>query len=157
MRSEHRLVLDFNTIIRAKIYFFLKKSVWRYIILTGIMGIILPMYGTHPVVSAAIYFLIVMLILWPLQFYSAKTMQKQFHFDALVTFTQEEIIIKYTNKDLVETKNWNWVKQIDLKKDSIWLILNEARPFAINIPKAKLQQSEIDFFIAKETSRYKKG
>ncbi|WP_299780017.1 hypothetical protein [uncultured Formosa sp.] len=145
-----RLVSNFNTILRAKIYLFLKKSIWKYLILTAIMGYLIPINNTHPFVSALLYFLGVMLILWPLQYFSAKTLGKTINFDALVEFNQDKIIINHTNKDEIETKNWNWIKRIELKKDKIWLTLNLSRPFVISIPKSKLQQSEIDFFKLKQ-------
>ncbi|MDW5290346.1 hypothetical protein [Formosa sp. PL04] len=99
-----------------------------------------------PLASALIYFIGIMIILWPLQILSAKTLGQSIHFDALVEFNDHDIIINHTNKDSIETKDWNWVKTIELKKDRIWLTLNLSRPFGISIPKSKLDQSQIDFF-----------
>ncbi|WP_159021365.1 hypothetical protein [Formosa sp. L2A11] len=147
---KQQIVSNFSNIIRGKMYFFLKKSVWKYLILTGIMGYVNPMPNMGPFATAALYFLGVMLILLPLQYFSAKTLGKKINFDALVEFNEEDIIINHNNKDEIETKNWNWISVIDLKKDRIWLTLNQTRPFAISIPKSKLQESEIAFFKQKQ-------
>ena len=80
------------------------------------MGITLPIYGTHPIVSTAIYVLIIIFILWPLQYYSTKTMGQHLNFDALVSFNPYNIVIKHNNKDLIENKSWDWIKHIEVKK-----------------------------------------
>ncbi|CDF78973.1 hypothetical protein BN863_12610 [Formosa agariphila KMM 3901] len=113
------------------------------------MGFSLPINKMNPVVSGLIYFAAVMLLLWPLQYLSAKRFSKLINFDALVEFKEDEIKLNHNITNTTEIHNWNWVNTIDIKKDKIWLTLNEARPFAVSIPKSKLTQSEIDFFKSK--------
>ena len=147
---QQRLVSNYNNILRAKLYFFLKKSIWKYLILCLIMGFSLPIKELSPIVSGMVYFIVVMFLLWPLQYLSAKRFSKLIDFDALVEFNAHEIKIHHKNKDKVEIQDWNWVNTIELKKDRIWLTLNEVRPFAISIPNSKLSQSEIEFFKSKK-------
>ncbi|WP_434035930.1 hypothetical protein [Formosa sp. 4Alg 33] len=145
-----RLVSNFDTIFRAKAYFFLKKSIWKYLLFTLIMGYALPINELSPISSGLIYFVAVMILLWPLQYLSAKRFSKLINFDAIVEFNEQEIKLNHNNSNTVEVKDWNWVRVIEIKKERIWLALNEARPFAISIPKSKLSQSEIEFFKSKK-------
>ncbi|MFB9052278.1 hypothetical protein ACFFVB_04230 [Formosa undariae] len=119
-------------------------------ILTIIMGFALPINEMSPILSGMVYFIAVMGLLWPLQYLSAKRFSKLINFDALVEFNEHEIKVCHNNSDTIDVKDWNWINTIDVKKDRVWLTLNEARPFAISIPTSKLSQSEIDFFKSKK-------
>ncbi|MEP2279726.1 hypothetical protein [Maribacter sp.] len=143
---KQRLVLNFENILRAKIYFFLKKSIWKYLIMTLVLGFLKPISGLNPIVSAVIYFIGINVILWPLQYLSAKTFAKKISFDADVEFNDREILIHHNNKELIENKDWNWIKKIDINKNRIWLTINQKRPFGISIPTNKLSEQDIDFF-----------
>ncbi|WP_282148552.1 hypothetical protein [Algibacter lectus] len=143
---KQRLVSNFENILRAKVHFFMKKSIWKYLILSLILGFLKPINGLSSIVTALIFFAGINLILWPLQYISAKNFAKKINFDATVEFNETEIKINHNNKDLTELKDWNWIKNIELNKESIWLTLNQARPFAIAIPKSKLNASEIELF-----------
>ena len=143
---KQRLVSNFENIFKGKVYFFMKKSIWKYLILTLIIGFLKPINGLSPILTALIYFAGINLILWPLQYVSAKIFAKKINFDAMVEFDETEIKINHNNKDLIELKDWNWIKNIELSKENIWLTLNQARPFGIVIPKSKLNASEIELF-----------
>ena len=143
---KQRLVSNFENIFKGKVYFFMKKSIWKYLILTLIIGFLKPINGLNPIITALIYFAGINLILWPLQYVSAKIFAKKINFDAMVEFDETEIKINHNNKDLIELKDWNWIKNIELSKENIWLTLNQARPFGIVIPKSKLNASEIELF-----------
>lgn len=143
---KQRLVSNFENIFKGKVYFFMKKSIWKYLILTLIIGFLKPINGLSPILTALIYFAGINLILWPLQYVSAKIFAKKINFDAMVEFDETEIKINHNNKDLIELKDWNWIKNIEFSKENIWLTLNQARPFGIVIPKSKLNASEIELF-----------
>jgi len=143
---KQRLVSNFDNILKAKIYFFMKKSIWKYLIMTLILGFLKPLNNFNPILSALIYFAGINLILWPLQYISAKRFSKKINFDATVEFSETEIKITHNNKNLIETKDWNWVNKIELNKANVWITLNLARPFGISIPKSKLNDSEIELF-----------
>ena len=143
---KQRLVSNFENIFKGKVYFFMKKSIWKYLILTLIIGFLKPINGLNPIITALIYFAGINLILWPLQYVSAKIFAKKINFDAMVEFDETEIKINHNNKDLIELKDWNWIKNIEFSKENIWLTLNQARPFGIVIPKSKLNASEIELF-----------
>ncbi len=141
-----RLVSNFDHILRSKIYFFFKRSIWKYLILALLIAYLKPMNQMHPILSAIVYFLLINVILWPLQYISAKAYARSINFDADVTFGEDEIIIKHNNKEAIETKDWNWIQKIEIRKERIWLTLTQARPFGISIPLSKLSKSDIDLF-----------
>ena len=147
---RQELVTTFNTIINGKVYFFLRKSLLRYIVLTLILGFLRPINGISPILTAIIYFIGVNLILWPLQYISARIMAKKMNFHAVVDFSEHVIQVEHLNKDLIETKDWSWIKKIDISKERIWLTINQLRPLIISIPTSKLTASQVEFFETKK-------
>jgi len=143
---KQRLVSNFDNILRAKIYFFLKKSIWKYLILGILLGFLKPIGGLNSIVSGIIYFVGINVILWPLQYLSAKAFAKTINFDADVEFGESKILINHNNKELSETKDWSWIKKIDINTERVWLTINQKRPFGISIPISKLSESDIDLF-----------
>jgi len=141
-----RLVSNFDNILRSKIYFFLKKSIWKYLVATLVLGFLKPINELNPILSGLIYFAGINLILWPLQYISTKTYAKTINFDAMVEFSETEIKINHTSQDLIEIKDWNWIKKIELNKKRVWLTLNQAKPFVVSIPRSKLNNSSIQLF-----------
>lgn len=141
---KKRLVSSFDNILRGKIYYFMKKSIWRYLLASLILGYLTPINEINSIGSALIYFTGINIILWPLQYLSAKAQEKTF--DALVEFDEREIKINHNNQDLIEIKDWSWIKKIEMNQDRIWLTINQSKPFGVSIPKSKLTTSEIDFF-----------
>jgi hypothetical protein len=140
--------------MRGKIYFFFKKSIWRYLIGTLIIGFLAPLGSFNGTTSFVIYFAGLMMIVFPLMIISAKVMANKMKLDADIEFGEEKIIINHRNKELVETKDWNWIKEIDSKKNRFYFVLNERTPFGISIPKFDLTSEEIEFFERKKkTSR----
>ena len=144
--TKQRLVSNFDNILRAKIYFFLKKSIWKYLISSILLGFLKPIGGLNSIVSAIIYFIGINVILWPLQYLSAKALAKTINFDADVEFGESKILINHNNKELTETKDWSWIKKIDINTDRVWLTINQKRPFGISIPISKLSESDISLF-----------
>jgi hypothetical protein len=101
-----------------------------------------------------VYFSGLMLILFPLQFLSAKVLAKKINFDADVEFSNEAITVKHRNKDSIEHKDWSWIREINFKKDSIWLVINNTIPFGIGLRKDKLSSDEIAFFELIKQQKY---
>lgn len=102
-----------------------------------------------------LYFMGIMLILWPLQFISARSMAKKNKFDAIVEFNEDEIIIDHQNKEEIETTDWRWIRSIDLRPDRVWLVINQRPSFGVSIPNEALKESEIAFFERMRTIRGK--
>ena len=115
-----------------------------------VLGFLLPLGEFSSIITAVVYFAGIMAVLWPLQYLSAKAFAKQLDFDAMVAFDEDTITINHNNKDLVETKDWTWVKDIELGKDTIWLTINQPRPFAISIPRSELTEADYVFFEGKK-------
>lgn len=140
----YRLETNFYSILIGKVYFFLRKSLLRYIILTLILGFLRPLNEFGSITSGLMYFLGLNIILWPLLFISAKLQAKTNNFDANVEFSEECIKVSHNNKDLIETKDWDWIKRIEISKNRVWLTLNQIIPFVISLPRSKLSQLDIE-------------
>lgn len=87
-----------------------------------------------------------MLILWTLQYMSAKMFANKFKFDADIEFSKHEIKILHRNKDEVEIKDWTWIKNINQSKTHFWLTINQMQPLIVSLSKEKMNPSEIEFF-----------
>lgn len=81
---------------------------------------------------------------------AASVQGEKMEFDAEVTFSEEKITIRHRNKDLVETKDWNWIKKISATKDRFVLVVNQRQQFVISLAKDELTQDEIAFFERKK-------
>ena len=106
----------------------------------------MPIRDFNSLLCVILYFAGIMIVVCPLIYLSAKTQAKATNFDAIVEFNENEIKINHNNKDEIETKDWSWIKKIDIKAERVWLTINELRPFAISLPKSKLSDVEINFF-----------
>ncbi len=97
MFTKH-LTSTFESIVKAKMYFFLKKSIWKYLILTFMFGFLKPIGDLSGFYSFLVYFTGLMLKLFPLQFIRAKIMAQKLYFDADVEFNDSVIIVRHRNK-----------------------------------------------------------
>jgi hypothetical protein len=105
----------------------------------------LPSMGVVP--SALIYFLVfVIVVLVPLYHFSSKAQARKSNFDADITFSEENILIRHRNKDLAETKEWSWIKKIDITQAAIVFVTEQDRRFLISFSKNNLSQDEQLFF-----------
>ncbi len=133
--------------LRAKLYFFFKKSVWMYLLGMLLLGYALPFDTFGVIPSTLIYFLLfTIIILVPVYHFSAKALANSNAMDADVEFSDQSIVIRHRNKDLVETKDWSWIKQIDLTGKAVLLVVNQSRRFLITIDRGSLTDSEWQFF-----------
>lgn len=140
-----RIVSNFNHIFRAKVFFFFRKSIWKYLLCSIVLGMLVPILSWSPVVSIFIYFFGIMLLLWPLLYLSSKGLASKIDFDANIEFAEDQITIRHINKELEEIKSWTWIKKIVDHEDRFWLIVDKTIPNGITIPKSNLSQAEIDF------------
>ena len=92
-----------------------------------------------------LFFFGLMMIVLPLMVINAKINGDKIAFDADIEFNEDNIIITHRNKDLVESKDWSWIKKIEARKDRIYFVLNEKVPFGLNIPKSALTVDQISF------------
>jgi len=81
---------------------------------------------------------------------SSKYMASKNLFDADVEFSNDKIQISHRNKDLVEEKDWLWIKAIKSTDDYFVLELNQKPSFIIHFSKSKLSEAQIDFFENRE-------
>ncbi|TVZ15979.1 YcxB family protein [Maribacter sp. MAR_2009_72] len=143
------VVSNFKHIMSGKMYFFFKKSVWSYLLATLMIAVVVPIKQYNFITSFLIYFFGLMLIVFPIMIMAAKVQGEKMEFDAEVTFSEEKIAIRHRNKDLVETKDWNWIKKISATKDRFVLVVNQRQQFVIALAKDELTQEEIAFFETK--------
>jgi len=140
-----RIVSNYINILKGKLYFFIKKSIWKYILATLLITSVSPIDSLSILTSFTLYFLGLMIIIIPLILISAKIQANKTSFDAYLTFNDKNIIVHHRNKELIETKKWSWIKKIDNKRDTFYLIVNQKTPFAILIQKNKLTAEQICF------------
>ncbi|TPN82876.1 hypothetical protein [Aquimarina algicola] len=120
-----RMVINLKTILKAKLYFFLRRSIWRYMLGAFIFAYVSPIESLGIARSFALYFFGLIAFVLLLLLISAKIQAKKIRYDADVIFYEDHITITHRNKDLVETKDWSWIKKIDDQKDALHLIVNK--------------------------------
>lgn len=126
---------------------------WLYLISFYAIAYVMPLNGFNWEVSGVIYFLaFCMLILVPLYHVSTVRLVKLFNFDAVVEFGDDEIVIRHRNKDLVEHKGWDWVKNIVFLSGSVILEVKAPSRFLIMLGKRNLTAEEIQFFRSKQAA-----
>lgn len=146
-----RIQTTYNTVLRAKMYFFFRKSLWMYLLGMLMLGYAFPLENVGAVPSALIYFFIfALVILVPVYHFSAKAMARKAHLDANIEFNEQAIIIRHTDSNSIETKSWDWVKRIDETRKDILLIVDHPTRFLIALEKSKLTAPEIQFFLSKK-------
>lgn len=143
---KKRMVANFESMLRVKLYFFFRNSLWKYLICTLVVGFLMPINSLTGTSSTIIYFVGLMLIVIPLIIISAKIQGNKIDIDVDIEFSEKEIILTHRNKELVEIKKWSWIKRIDIRKNMIYLVVDSKWPFAISFPKSELSTSEINFF-----------
>lgn len=142
---------SYRSILQSKMIFFFRKSMWLYLFSFFVIAYVLPLNGYNWWVSGVIYFLsFCMLILVPLYHISTVRLVKLFNFDALVEFGDEEIVIRHRNKDLVERKDWSWVRSLLFLNASVVLEVRSPSRFLIMLGKDSLTGEEIGFFKSKQ-------
>ncbi|WP_142688325.1 hypothetical protein [Chitinophaga polysaccharea] len=142
-----RITIDYNSVLKAKIYFFFKRSIWRYLFAILPIAYIFPLNPPGFLLSGLIYFFIfTIVILVPLYHFSSVRMAKKIDFDAEVTFTDAHIVVVHKNRQSTEIKEWTWIRNIDITSNNIWLVTNEVPRFLISLSKNNLSENERLFF-----------
>lgn len=127
---------------------------WLYLFSFYAIAYVMPLNGFNWGVSGAIYFLsFCLLILVPLYHVSTVRLVKFFNFDAIVEFGDDEIVIRHRNKDMVERKGWDWVKNIVFISGSVIIEVKAPSRFLIMLGKRDMTDQEIQFFISKQLGR----
>jgi len=145
-----RIQSNYNSILRAKIHFFLKKSLWMYLISMFLIGYAIPIASLGIFLSSLIYFFCLIIILIPIYHFSAKAIANKNSFDADIEFNEQHIIIRHRNKAVVETKEWDWVKKLDITDRDVFLVVYNPNRFLISLSKNSLSESELQFFEKKK-------
>ncbi|NLR57650.1 hypothetical protein HGH93_06045 [Chitinophaga polysaccharea] len=146
-----RIQTTYNTVLRAKMYFFFRKSIWMYLLGMLMLGYALPLENAGMLLSALIYFIIfALVILVPVYHFSTQMMVRKAHLDANIEFNEQGIIIRHIDSNTIETKSWDWIKRIDISRKDILLIVDHPTRFLIALEKSKLTAPEIQFFLDKK-------
>lgn len=157
MQVIKRIKADYQSILRAKIHVFLRKSLWLYLLSMFAIASVLPLPTLSIPVSAIIYFAIfLVVILVPVYHLSTVRLVQSLNFDADVEFDENQIIIRHRNKDLIETKDWQWILQISFTGSAVVLTVRQPRTFLIFLNKNNLTERELHFFNHMSTTRYLK-
>ncbi|MEN7547559.1 hypothetical protein AAG747_06560 [Rapidithrix thailandica] len=150
MEVSKYVTANFKSILRAKLYNFFQRSLWRYILAVMIIAYVIPetfgsfvqtFMGLLSILLSVVFLLIVI---------SSKIFSKKMYFDAVIVFTETSIILNHQNSSKEkEEKDWSWIKKISENAKHFWLKTNEYPPFYIYLDKEKLTDQEIEFFKSK--------
>jgi hypothetical protein len=142
-----RVQSTYNSILRAKAYFFFRKSIWLYLLGMLLLGYALPLAGYGALFSGLLYFVVfIAVVVVPVYHFSSKALAEKIGFDADMEFSEQHIVVKHRNKDQVETKEWTWVKRIDITGNAVFLVVAEPTRFVITLDRQHLTESELHFF-----------
>ena len=147
MRFTKRLSLNSHTVLKAKLYNFGRRSIWKYAIASGLIAFADPeLFGSFSLTFIGILSALIVLSLVLIKF-SANIMGKRRGFESIAEFSYDGINFNYVNSDKKdEMKSWDWINKIVESKNEIWMETNERPRFLLNMPKSKLSNEEIDFF-----------
>jgi len=140
----------FEAMLTGKFYFFIKKSLWRYLACSVLLAVVQPHWFGSTLSTFIYLFGGLVCISIVAMYLSSKYAASKNLFDADVEFTDDRITIKHRNKDLVEEKDWLWIKALKSTDDYFVLELNQSPSFIIHFSKSKLSQAQIDFFENRE-------
>lgn len=145
-----RIQCTYSSILRAKIYFFLKKSLWIYLVSIIMIAYVIPIASSGIFLSSLIYFSFLLVILIPLYHFSAKIIAVKNNLDADIEFNEQSIIIRHRNKTAIEIKEWTWIKKLDITSHGIFLVADTPNRFLISFNKDGLSEEELQFFEKKK-------
>lgn len=117
-----------------------------YLIGTFLLGYAIPISSFGIFFSSLIYFAFLIIILVPLYYFSTKRIAEKNDFDADIEFNDENIIIRHRNREMVETKEWAWVKKLDINNLGVFLVVDNPYRFLISFSKNELSENELEFF-----------
>ncbi|MEH6307198.1 hypothetical protein RYH73_16240 [Olivibacter sp. CPCC 100613] len=145
---------NYKSILRAKLYFFFRKSLWMYLLGMLLLAYVIPIDNYGVILSTVIYFfLFILVVLVPLYYFSTKRLAKNRDLDMVIEFDEQEITIRHEKTQRVETKGWDWVRRIELTPRELLLVVHFRGRYLIAFPKDKLNESEMQFFLDKMDSR----
>lgn len=145
MKVTRQIIATRRTMLRAQLYYLAKKSLWMYLFAMLIIGYYMPLPGQSWWLSAALYFVCLMVIVVaPLYYLSAGTKVKSGAFNFNIEFSEENIQVFYPKSNKAETKSWDWVQTID--------IINNGARITVRMPNRlvifldRLNKEELAFF-----------
>lgn len=145
-----RIQSSYKSILRAKIYFFLRKSLWIYLGAMFLLAYGIPFASFGVLLSGLIYFIVFLIIvLVPVYHFSSKAIADKDKLDADIEFNEKNIIIKHKNKPQVEVMEWNWVKELHITKNAVFFIVNYPHRFLISFGRKELSENEVQFLLSK--------
>lgn len=147
MQIIKRIKSDYRSILKAKIYRLLTKSLWIYLICMFVIASVLPLPAVNFLVSGLIYFIsFLVLVIIPAYHFSTVRLVKTLQFDADAEFSETGIVLRHRNKDVVETKGWEWISRIIITGGSVVLETRQYPGFMIFLSKERLKGEELSFF-----------
>jgi hypothetical protein len=124
MTVTKRIKADYNSILKAKWHFFLRRSAWIYLLSVMIIAIEYPLSGFSWPISGLIYYAMLLLLIIPLYFLSAYLQAKRNSFHADVSFSEQEIIIVHVTTGNTVQKGWDWIRAIRITGGKVALVVN---------------------------------
>jgi hypothetical protein len=142
-----------SSIMLGKARHFLKRSLWRYIFAALLVtaGIQLSQQRDLFTGTTLYYFLGVtftllllsLLVMFVSTLILAQTMKSK---NMAVSFSQDEITIRYENTGVEETKNWNWILSSEETKRFYFFDVSLAPRYGLVLSKSKFTDEEKELF-----------
>jgi len=145
-----RIQSGYKSILRAKIYFFLRKSLWMYLGAMFLLAYGFPLASFGVLSSGLIYFFIFLaVVLVPIYHFSSKAIAAKDKLHADIEFNDKNIILKHKNKTHVELMGWDWVKELHITRNAVFFIVNYPHRFLISFGRKELSENEVQFLLTK--------
>lgn len=146
MQIRKRIKSDYSSILKAKIYTLLARSIWIYLICMFVIASVLPLPSVGILFSGMIYFLaLLILVILPGYHFSAVRLANTLNFDADAVFSETDIVLRHRNKDMVETKDWAWISKIAFTRAAVVLETRQYPGFLIFLHRSGLTGEEMAF------------
>lgn len=148
MRFSREISLNQQTIVKARLYNFSRRSIWRYALASALFTLVEPnLLGSMELTFLGILLTLCLISLLTL-ILSSKRLADRSGFKARYEFSEEGIDITYYDQEREnEWKSWTWIQSIRQTKNDIWLETIENPRLLINLPKSKLSKDEAEFLL----------
>lgn len=135
---------SFHGILRAKLHNFIKRNVWRYLLVSLALAFSFSVFFQQPFTNCfLLVFGISILLSMAVMIISSYFLYLKKRKDSMdITFKESQIIILRNYSGEIENKNWDWIKKVEADKYTYYFIVDGWPSNYIMISKLKLTPDE---------------
>ena len=133
----------YSTIFTAKMRNFLKKSIWIYFADSAIISCLL--WGVNAgacLLFLGIFGVLILISLTAMTLSTFFIYQRKKLDDMVISFREPDIEILWENKNIRETKNWDWIQKVKERENVYYLDLAVWPKNTLMIDKSRLSIEE---------------